>query len=128
MGTRSAQLHILCAIERGLQFDPCKKAKSKTSGNFNWGTNFNVESDTYDINDMGFLFNNNERSINGFMEYNFFKPFWKFNRAGIGMWTGYSQLYKPAVYTDYGVEVWSYAQTKGFAIPAIVSTLTHHQL
>ncbi len=86
----------------------------KTSGNFNWGTNFNVESDTYDINDMGFLFNNNERSINGFMEYNFFKPFWKFNRAGIGMWTGYSQLYKPAVYTDYGVEVWSYAQTKGF--------------
>ena len=86
----------------------------KTSGNLNWGTNFNVESDKYDINDLGFLFNNNERSINGFIEYNMYQPFWKFNRAGIGMWTGYSQLYKPAVYTDYGIEVWSWAQSKTF--------------
>jgi hypothetical protein len=86
----------------------------KTNGNWNWGVTYNVESDTYDPNDLGFLFNNNEQSINGFMEYNIYKPFSIFNRGGIGFWNHYSRLYNPDAFTEYGFENWVWVQTKGF--------------
>ncbi len=86
----------------------------KTSGNWLFGLDYNEESDTYDPNDLGFIFNNNERSVNFWTEYNVYQPFWQFNRAGVGFWNRYSQLYRPAVFTDYGFEMWAWAQTKGF--------------
>ncbi|MEN0002536.1 MAG: DUF5916 domain-containing protein [Bacteroidota bacterium] len=86
----------------------------KTSGNLVWGVSYNEESDTYDPNDLGFLFNNNERRVDGYIEYNQYKPFWKFNRGGVGFWNHYDRLYNPDVYAAYGLNVWGWAQTKGF--------------
>lgn len=87
---------------------------NKTSGNLRFGLEYNVESDNYDPNDLGFIFNNNERSVSLFLNYNFFKPFLFFNRGEMGFWNGYSRLFNPDVFTDYGTEFWFWGQTKGF--------------
>ncbi len=86
----------------------------KTSGNLFFGIHYNEESDTYNPNDLGFLFNNNERAAEGWVEYNQFKPFWKFNSAGIGFWNMYSRLYAPNTFTLYGANAWGWVQTKSF--------------
>lgn len=86
----------------------------KNSGRLQWGTSYAQESDTYDPNDLGILFNNNEQSVTLWGRYNFFKPVWKFNQARFGVWNRYSRLYNPNTFTDYGVEIWSWAQSKGF--------------
>ena len=86
----------------------------KTSGNLIFGLFYGEESDTYDPNDLGFLYNNNERGVEGWVEYNAYKPFWKFNRAGGGLWMQYSMLYNPSVFTDYGINTWFWGETKNF--------------
>lgn len=86
----------------------------KSSGNLNWEIGYSEESDTYDPNDLGFLRANNSRNVNGWMEYNKFKPFWFFNRGQIGFWNGYNRLYKPNVFTSYTAEMWLWGQTKKF--------------
>ncbi|MEM1215595.1 MAG: DUF5916 domain-containing protein, partial [Bacteroidota bacterium] len=86
----------------------------KTSGNLQAGLNYLEESDTYDINDLGFLFNNNERSFSGFIEYNQYEPFGAFNRAGVGLYSGYRRLYAPSRFTGWNVNLWSWAQSRNF--------------
>ena len=86
----------------------------KTSGKVQAGLNYTEESDTYDPNDLGFLFNNNERSISGFVEYNQFEPFGAFNRAGVGFYSEYNRLYAPSVFTDWGLNIWTWAESKNF--------------
>ena len=46
---------------------------SKTSGQFQYTLARNVESDTYDKNDLGFLRRNNERSFWTSLNYNIFR-------------------------------------------------------
>mgnify|MGYP005989853933 CR=1 FL=1 len=86
----------------------------KISGNWNFGLQYNEESDTYDINDLGFLNNNNERTFGMFQEYNVYKPFSIFNRGGLGMFSGYEMLYKPNTFTNWGTEMWAWGQLKNF--------------
>jgi len=86
----------------------------KTNGKIAAGLFYNEESDTYDPNDLGFLNNNNERSYEGFVEFNHTKPFGIFNFAGVGAWSEYSRLYEPNVFTSYAMNFWAYAQTKKF--------------
>ncbi len=86
----------------------------KTSGKLVGGAGYNEESNTYDINDLGFLFNNNSRNAFAYIEYNLFKPFWKFNRGGLGVEQNYSWLYKPTVFQNYSINFWSWAETKSF--------------
>ncbi len=86
----------------------------KTSGKVNASLNYNEESDTYDPNDLGFLYNNNERSISGSVSYNKYEPFGQFNRGGGGIYMQYNRLYAPNEFTDWGVNMWLWAQSKGF--------------
>ena len=86
----------------------------KTSGKFQGGVEYTEESDTYDPNDLGFLNNNNERSVEFWLEYMRFEPFGKFNRGGVGIWQQYGRLYNPNVFTEYGINFWAWAQTKSF--------------
>lgn len=87
---------------------------SKISGNFNFGTGYGVETHTYDINDLGFLYNNNEQNVDFWMEYGHYQPFGKFNRMGGGMWTGVERLYSPNKFAEFGINNYWWAQTKGF--------------
>ncbi len=86
----------------------------KTSGNVQWAVNYLEESDTYDPNDLGILFANNERSVDGFIEYNQFEPFGGFNRGSVGFYAEYSRLYNPDEFTSVGLNLFAYAQGKNF--------------
>ncbi len=86
----------------------------KISGNWIWGTGYNEDSDKYDPNDLGFQPINNQRWAYSFVEYNQYKSFWKFNRGGAGIEQMYSMLYNPAVYNNYSISFWSWAEAKNF--------------
>ena len=86
----------------------------KLSGQWRWGLEYGEESDTYDPNDLGFLFNNNSRSWSGYLSFNQFKPFGPFNRGGAEIWTGYNRLYAPNAFMDFGVNMNGWLTTKKF--------------
>lgn len=88
----------------------------KISGKWQGRVGYGEESDTYDINDLGLLFNNNSRNVSAFLEYNQFEPFWKdrFIRGGGGTFFRHERLYNPNVHTVTQGEIWIYGQTKGF--------------
>ncbi|HRI58212.1 MAG TPA: DUF5916 domain-containing protein [Saprospiraceae bacterium] len=68
---------------------------SKTSGNFLWGSDFNMESDHYNPNDLGILFSNNEVSNSVWVNYNRYTPWWKLNNFWSSLWMFNEALYKP---------------------------------
>ncbi|WP_299756634.1 DUF5916 domain-containing protein [uncultured Pontibacter sp.] len=74
---------------------------SKISGNLRYGINHNVESDTYDINDLGYLSNNNEISTSASISYNFYQPVWKFLSWSNSFSVGHSMLYEPNKFTAF---------------------------
>ncbi|NNC85617.1 MAG: carbohydrate binding family 9 domain-containing protein [Bacteroidia bacterium] len=76
---------------------------NKISGNWQFYSGHTIESDTYNPNDLGFLFNNNENSFYGGIQYLKFKPFWKLNRLSTNLNVWYNRLYKPDEFTDFGV-------------------------
>lgn len=91
-------------------------AISKISGNWTWRLSYSEESDTYDPNDLGILFANNERSVYGRVGYNYRQPFLNgfFLNGGAGWDVNYNRLYKPGAFTNAETEAWVYAQTKHF--------------
>ena len=74
----------------------------KISGNFTWSVDHGIESHTYNPNDLGLLFVNNNisQSVNG--SYNIYKPFWKVNRLNTYAGASYSLLEQPRLYQDAG--------------------------
>lgn len=88
----------------------------KISGNWTWRAKYGEESDTYDPNDLGILFANNEREFEGVISYNYRKPFLNgfFLNGAAGWDLEYSRLYKPDKFTGAETEVWVDGQTKHF--------------
>lgn len=78
---------------------------NKVGGTFQYGAFYEEESDTYDPNDLGFLYNNNSRSISGFMAWRSFEPKGKLLRRWIETEAYYEQLYKPNLYSILNVAV-----------------------
>lgn len=72
----------------------------KIHGNFQFEVAQNVESDTYDPNDIGFLESNNEVSNIAELKYNIFNPFWKILKTENQLGVVHSSLYSPFVFTD----------------------------
>ena len=73
---------------------------SKVSGKIQFNTGVQVESDTWDINDLGFMRRNNRVDYSGRIGYNIFKPFSVFNRFEANLRVNYEQLYKPNTYVQ----------------------------
>ena len=71
----------------------------RLTGRLRYGANYTEESDTYDPNDLGFLFFNNERSGEVYAEYNWFEPFGPFNSASVGSFLATNYLYEPSELT-----------------------------
>lgn len=86
----------------------------KVSGNFRYGLSRNVESDAYDINDMGYIQAANEVSHRLYSSYHIFKPFWFFNRFSYNLRVDYSQLYAPREYAGFGINNDYSVQLKNF--------------
>jgi hypothetical protein len=69
---------------------------AKTAGNWQGDIGYNLLSHHYDPNDLGFLFNPNERTTSANVTYNIFKPFWKFNRMRATFSNSLTQMDKPS--------------------------------
>ena len=84
-------------------------ALSKISGSFTWNLSHGIESDTYNPNDLGILFGNNNISQGLDMGYSIFKPFWKVNNLFTYASFNHALLYRPLRYQ--GVSFYSGANT-----------------
>lgn len=73
----------------------------KQRGNFIYNAYYNEMSDSYDPNDLGFLFNNNVRNIGSTIGYTIYKPFWKLNRFWSNATINYGRLYNPNRFTSF---------------------------
>lgn len=87
---------------------------AKISGKYQYEIGRNVESDTYNPNDMGFLRNANEITHYGSVRYNQFQPTTLFNQYRIRAGANYSELYEPKLYQNLSTWTDFWAQTKDF--------------
>ena len=75
----------------------------KISGNWTWNVDQGIESNTYNPNDLGILFGNNNISQSATVNYNKYQPFWKVNNLYTSLGAYQSLLFRPALYQDAGV-------------------------
>ncbi|WP_210520586.1 DUF5916 domain-containing protein [Hymenobacter terricola] len=75
----------------------------KISGNFTWNVDHGIESHSYNPNDLGLLFANNNISQSINASYNIYKPFWKVNKLITYASASYSRLERPGLYQDMGL-------------------------
>ncbi|MDX5443338.1 MAG: DUF5916 domain-containing protein, partial [Hymenobacteraceae bacterium] len=73
----------------------------KISGNFQWTLTHDVKSDTYNPNDLGILFVNNEMLEDVNVRYNIYKPFWKVNNLYTSAGVTYSRRYEPGAFQNF---------------------------
>lgn len=86
----------------------------KVSGTWQYGLSRLVESDKYQINDLGFLQAANEVSHSGYFRYNLLKPYRSFNRFNTTLSFYEGKMFKPDAFNQFNVSVNSYAQFKNF--------------
>lgn len=86
----------------------------KASGNFTFHVGQNIESDTYNPNDMGFLMAPNEFTDFAKVNYNIYKPFWKLAGQFNSIRLTRQSLYKPYRLQEYRINAESYFQMKSF--------------
>ncbi|MBL1280966.1 MAG: carbohydrate binding family 9 domain-containing protein [Fluviicola sp.] len=72
----------------------------KVAGKWQYGMSYREESDTYDPNDLGFLYNNNSRTYSARISWNGYTPTKRFFRQSFGLNWRYSELYKPQLYNS----------------------------
>jgi hypothetical protein len=75
----------------------------KISGNWTWNVDHGIESDTYNPNDLGILFGNNNVSQSATVNYNKYQPFWKVNNLSTTLGVYQSLLFRPLLYQDAGI-------------------------
>ena len=76
---------------------------NKEGGNLKYGFGYFEESDTYDPNDLGFLYNNNSRGGNVYLGYNIYEPFWRLLKMWSELEVDYERLYDPNEFTDFSI-------------------------
>ncbi len=75
----------------------------KVSGNFTWYVDHGIQSATYNPNDLGILFGNNNVSQSVNVSYNKYDPFWKVNNLHTSAGLYHSLLFRPLMYQDVGL-------------------------
>lgn len=86
----------------------------KNRGNLRFGVSRNVESDNYDINDLGFLRRPNRIEHQGNVSYNQFKPKGVFNNWSVRLNGNYNELYEPKTFGSWRTNLNFNAQLKNF--------------
>lgn len=86
----------------------------KVSGKWQYEVMRNVESEHYNINDLGFIRSPNEVSHRGQLSYNIIKPFWKLNSLWARVSANHSKLHTPRTLTDWGMNGNFRVQLKNF--------------
>jgi len=85
----------------------------KISGVWRYGIDHGVESDTYDPNDLGFLFNNNSSFYSSFVQYQRNTPWLNLNRHSISLNAFYERLFEPNAFASFGLNLNGFFVTKG---------------
>ena len=80
---------------------------SRTQGNFRFELGHNVETDTYDPNDLGYDRRNNQFRQNLELSYNIYEPFGPFLSWYNNIDLEYSQLYQPRKYQGMEARLFS---------------------
>lgn len=80
----------------------------KVSGKFQFGVFNYLMTDKYNPNDLGYIINNNYIETGVRVNYNIFKPFWKFNNIQNRLRIIYNWLYEHSQYTGYSIDGYSY--------------------
>jgi hypothetical protein len=75
----------------------------KIGGKYQFGVGHELMSNTYDINDLGFLYNNNEVSDFAYLSFTEYEQTKRFNRWWSGVNLYYQRLYKPSVFTGLNI-------------------------
>lgn len=75
----------------------------KIGGKYQFGAGHSLKSNTYDINDLGFLYNNNEVSDFVYLNFTEYEQTKRFNRWWSGVNVYYQRLYKPSVFTGLNI-------------------------
>jgi hypothetical protein len=90
---------------------------SKVSGNWRGGVSYNIETDDYRVNDLGFLLFANKINFNANAGYVQFKSSNKeLNRWEINLTSGTTHLYNPREFSDFFIAARSFVLYKtGFA-------------
>ncbi|MFK7807689.1 MAG: DUF5916 domain-containing protein [Saprospiraceae bacterium] len=86
----------------------------KVSGQFQYGTSYNVDSRHYNNNDLGFLPQPNVQALESWASYQIFKPFGNFNRMRVNGGANYIRLQSPNKFVNFGTNINFFAMTKGF--------------
>lgn len=99
---------------------------SDIHGKFTSSLSYNEESDSYNPNDLGFLFSNNERSAKAYIEFNQFEQTKRFTRYRFWAFTGVNALYLPKVYTGAFLEGGAFFFTRNFFGYGVNSGIFHN--
>jgi uncharacterized protein DUF5916/cellulose/xylan binding protein with CBM9 domain len=80
---------------------------AKVSGKLQYSIGTSIESDKWNINDLGFMRQNNQIRYSSRVSYNIYKPFSIFNSFSARVNFNYTQLYSPQTYiqAQYGGSV-----------------------
>lgn len=70
----------------------------KVAGIWQYGVSYSEDSDQYDPNDLGFLYNNNWRNYSANISWNEFTESRYFFRRSVKLTWNYGELYKPQLY------------------------------
>lgn len=84
----------------------------KVSGKLNYSYEYQIENDTYDPNDMGYMRQNNEIQHSVDLSYNQFDPFWIFLDWYNSIGANYEQLYNPRLFSKMEFDFRTHATTK----------------
>jgi hypothetical protein len=75
----------------------------KTGGNFQWVAYGNINTNTYDPNDLGLQFMNNNIDMGTSISYNVFKPFWRLANSFNSIDVIYSRMYLQDAFANFGI-------------------------
>lgn len=75
----------------------------KRGGNFKWSAFGSFNTDTYNPNDLGIQFMNNNVDMGMEIAYNVYKPFWKLNNSYNEWSVIYQRMYNPDVFANFGI-------------------------
>lgn len=78
----------------------------KVSGEWRYGLEHGVLSDTYDPNDLGFQQNNNEANTELYLRYFLFEPKGIYQSLRTGISAAYESQYRPRRYVSWNAEWW----------------------
>ena len=86
----------------------------KTRGVIQYRFSYYEKSASFQINDLGFLPQNNERNFYARGRYSIFTPTWFLNRGNIDVGVAYERLHSPNVFYNFGLWTNSFFMTKDF--------------